>query len=383
MKQNILLLKDCYGCGVCVAACPKNIISLELNQDGFYSPKIHEPDKCIECGICLDICAFNHDEIANSDLDRDPKAYGCWSNDSEIRQDCTTAGLGFEIARNAISKGFKACVVKYNIPEERAEHIVVDSIAGLNEGKGSKYIPSFTADGFKAVNLKEKNVVFGLPCQIDSFRRFIRRFKAEDNFLLVDLLCHGTPSLLLWRNYLHELKDDTGEIEKVKFRSKIYGWHKSSCVEIDGENGKVVQSAPESDFYKLFFLDSCLNKCCHGKCKYKLLSSSADLRIGDYWGRKYKKNDLGVNVLVSFSQTGDEIVNDLQGRCTFQTSSLEDAMDLQMAHNAPETPFRKFALWGFRNHVPLGFIFQVIRCGMSISHPRQTLSKIINKLKGK
>ena len=41
--KNISLIKDCYGCGVCSASCPKNIISMQLNQDGFYEPKIVDP----------------------------------------------------------------------------------------------------------------------------------------------------------------------------------------------------------------------------------------------------------------------------------------------------------------------------------------------------
>ena len=115
MKDNISKLKDCYGCGVCVIACPKKIIDLELNRDGFYSPVIHEQDKCIDCGICLDICAYNHDELATPPNMADIKAYGCWSKDESVRQECTTGGLGYEIARSAIHDNEKACVVKYDV----------------------------------------------------------------------------------------------------------------------------------------------------------------------------------------------------------------------------------------------------------------------------
>lgn len=179
MKDNILKLKDCYGCGVCVIACPKKIISLELNKDGFYSPSIHNQADCIECGICLDICAFNHDETANSDRTCDIKAYGCWSKDNSVRADCTTGGMGYEIARQAVEEGYKACVVEYDVENQRAKHYIADSVESLSKAKGSKYIPSWTEPGYKSIKLKEKNIVFGLPCQIDSFRRLIRRFKVE------------------------------------------------------------------------------------------------------------------------------------------------------------------------------------------------------------
>lgn len=36
--MNISNIKNCYGCGVCATACPRKIISLALNSDGFYEP---------------------------------------------------------------------------------------------------------------------------------------------------------------------------------------------------------------------------------------------------------------------------------------------------------------------------------------------------------
>ena len=42
--------KDCYGCGVCVAACPRDAIQMRLNADGFYSP-ILDSSKCVHCGV--------------------------------------------------------------------------------------------------------------------------------------------------------------------------------------------------------------------------------------------------------------------------------------------------------------------------------------------
>lgn len=375
-KNNISILKDCYGCGVCVIACPKKIISLELNKDGFYSPFIHEENKCIDCGICLDICAYNHDELATPPKVEDIKAYGCWSKDDNVRKNCTTGGLGYEIARKAVLDDRKACVVRYDVDKMRAEHYIASSIEDLQSARGSKYIPSWTQKCFEEIKRDERYVVFGLPCQIDSMRRYIKRFRIEQNTQLVDLLCHGTPSLLLWQKYLKELSEITGKVKHVKFRSKEYGWHKSACVEISGEKEHLIQDAKNSLFYGLFFTDSCLNKCCHGKCKYKLLSSSADIRIGDFWGSKYADNEKGVNVLVSFNKTGDKIVEQLKERCAFLPATLEEAMDKQMPQNAPLTPFRGLLLWGFRHAIKLKILLNIVKFGTVLQHPKLVLNKI-------
>ena len=58
--KNVSIIKHCYGCGVCAASCIKKIIKIRLNEEGFYAPYIDELEKCTECGLCLDVCAFNH-----------------------------------------------------------------------------------------------------------------------------------------------------------------------------------------------------------------------------------------------------------------------------------------------------------------------------------
>lgn len=46
----------------------------------------------------------------------------------------------------------------------------------------------------------------------------------------------------------------------------------------------------------------CLNKCCHYSCKYKLLKSSADIRIGDFLKKKYKEDEKGVSAVVALTE---------------------------------------------------------------------------------
>lgn len=52
--------KECCGCGVCVALCPKEAINMEQDTEGFFYPKI-DMEKCICCEKCITICAFKID----------------------------------------------------------------------------------------------------------------------------------------------------------------------------------------------------------------------------------------------------------------------------------------------------------------------------------
>lgn len=50
---------SCKGCGLCVAACPKKIVSLStdvLNQKGYHPATVTDPEKCIACAMCALMC---------------------------------------------------------------------------------------------------------------------------------------------------------------------------------------------------------------------------------------------------------------------------------------------------------------------------------------
>lgn len=108
--HSILSIRDCFGCGVCSATCPKKIISISLNIDGFYEPYIVDVDKCTNCGLCLDVCAFNHSELSLSE--RKIKSWAAWSNDEDVRRKCSSGGIGFELGKQLIEQGYHGTAEK-------------------------------------------------------------------------------------------------------------------------------------------------------------------------------------------------------------------------------------------------------------------------------
>lgn len=46
---------DCCGCGACRSICPKNAISMELDNEGFMYPHINR-DLCVRCYKCQRVC---------------------------------------------------------------------------------------------------------------------------------------------------------------------------------------------------------------------------------------------------------------------------------------------------------------------------------------
>lgn len=367
--NNISNIKNCFGCGVCATSCGKKIISIELNREGFYEPRIKESDECTDCGICMDVCAFIQSERSLSKEDINIKAWAAWSNDENIRRKCSSGGVSFEIGKQLIEQGYHAVGCRYDIKKQRAVHYIATTVEDFVQSIGSKYIQSYTVDAFKQIKRKgQKYLVTGTPCQIDSFRRMIRKFRCEDNFILMDFFCHCVPSMHAWKAYIKMLEPKIGEVTYASWRNKFeYGWHDSWIMGIDGVNTSkpvdwndsynllirekktYIQSRWSNGdlFYKLFLGDVCLGSQCQIQCKYKYDQSSADIRIGDLWGNTYKDDQKGVSALISFTDKGREVVETLTN-VTLKEHPFETVAEGQMKENAHAKEMHSIVMWYLR-----------------------------------
>ncbi len=318
--NNVTKFTDCYGCGVCAVVCPHKIISIRHNQDGFYTPYIDDLSRCTDCGLCISTCSYNYNDLALPKGAADNiKSYAAWSESSEIRQQCSSGGVGFEIAQYLLSQNYLVCGVRYNTIANIAEHYIADSKEALMQSVGSKYIQSYTVDSLQALDKNKRYVIFGTPCHIDSLRRLIKQRKLEDSYLLVDFFCHGVPSYNMWCKYIQQIKDKIGDYLQVIWRDKKNGWQDSWAIGANRiENSDNISydyyslKSKGDIFYKMFLSDCCLGKACYDRCKFKMTASSADIRIGDLWGQKYKSNKEGVSAVLSITSQGEELLQSLE-----------------------------------------------------------------------
>jgi len=59
MAKFIIYTEICKGCGLCVRACPKNLLSLaksKLNSKGYQPVEITDEAACIACAACARTC---------------------------------------------------------------------------------------------------------------------------------------------------------------------------------------------------------------------------------------------------------------------------------------------------------------------------------------
>ncbi len=383
--KSIVCIENCYGCGVCSLACPTNIIDLVINPDGFYRPYIVNVDKCTQCGLCRKVCAYINDSERH--LDENAKCYASWSKDQTIRKKASSGGVGFEIASQLINSGYKACVARYNSQLKRVEHYIASDTDMLKESLGSKYLQSYTVDGFRSIDPKQKYLITGAPCQIASFRRYIKQFRKEDNFILLDFFCHGVPSKLLWDKYIADIEKQIGSVEFVSWRNKDDGWSDSYKITIRGSRCEYVSSRFTDDLFFMGFLgDSCLNKACYDSCKYKYDSSAADIRIGDMWGNTYKHDKLGINAVIAFTDKGEDTLK--LCNCEFIPHSFSEVAEGQQKNRATRSViYRKIMTMLKDKTITSSEIYQILTkhkkrriLVAQITHPTRTIKNLAKRI---
>lgn len=319
--MNILdksAIRDCTSCQMCGAVCPKDAITIELNQDGFYRPVV-DLEKCIDCGLCTKVCyKFDKEvKVTTPEQLKEEKLYSAWSNDDELVKNTTSGGIGDLLAHELLKEGYKVVGCVYNDDKIRAEHRIATTEDELIPFRGSKYIQSYTFDALKEVvknYRKEKYAVFGTPCQIYALNKIAEQKKVRDNFFFVDLYCHGTPSLHIWTKFQNDIKSrlNLKHFDRVDFRSKIGGWGGFYVVVVVVDGKPVFKSKKNlKGFYDLFFCDQVLNDGCN-ECMLRSTHEYTDIRLGDFWGKKYLDNYRGVSAVSVITDRAVALFNKIQ-----------------------------------------------------------------------
>lgn len=334
MKNNISKKENeinyCTSCQLCSAVCPVDAIEIKLDTEGFYNPVV-DNKKCINCGKCIFVCHKYDNSIVMSNKHK--KVYAAKSKDKNILSNSTSGGIGTHLAEQLIKEGYKIIGVTYNYKSDTAENIIIEKAEDLYKIQGSKYIQSYSEKIYKEIfkNLKdEKYAVFGLPCQIYGIDRYLKKINKRENFVLIDLFCHGCPSLNLWTKYLNFTKQKYNllEIKTVEFRSKKKGWHEFIISILDKKGQKFISKNEQDGFFRLFFSNKILNKSCY-ECKLRSTLNYADIRLGDYWGTEYELDTEGVSAVVLVTENGKQIFEKLKNEIKVKESNLNDVIKAQ------------------------------------------------------
>lgn len=345
---NITRKEDCVGCNACTQICPKDCIVMTEDCQGFLYPKV-DLDKCINCHLCEKVCP-----VINQASPREPETvYAAKNLDDKVRRESSSGGVFHALAKKIIEDGGVVFGAKFNDKWE-VVHDYTETIEGLKAFQGSKYVQSRIGNTFKIAEefLKAgRKVMFtGTPCQLAALGLFLRKDYGEQ-LLKVDVVCHGVPSPLVWREYLDYITRPEGAsvgkntdfqstlnekqipvITGINFRDKRFGWEKfgfsvhavarkgdqnsdsQSTTRISEEQELLFEPHNENLYMQAFLKDLDLRPSCYA-CPAKCGKSHSDLTLADYWGIQRHRPDLyeknGVSLVLSNTAIGQEFLTGL------------------------------------------------------------------------
>lgn len=326
----------CCGCGACAAICPTKAIRIVDDEKGFQHYRIAH-DKCIRCASCKSVCPFN--DIKASSLHYAQAMYSYQSTDMNSTIKSSSGGIGFDLSKVAMQKGFKACGCAYDTKIQRAKHIIINQEKELSLLQGSKYIQSISALAIqRLVDTVKKNkrmaIFFGTPCEAAGVDKLFRKKGIRENIIIVDLICHGVPTNLLWQKYLKDIcsKYDLGREPFVSFRGSHGKWVPLNMTisHVSGQN-KYENSEMKDDFYAFFRRGLCYMDTCY-ECPYRE-RSAADIRIGDYWGTRFSDQIHGVSMVIANTLQGKKCITEWKLPAKIVRQDLNEYWSIQYPYN--------------------------------------------------
>ena len=341
---KIIRKEDCVGCNACVQRCPKSCIEMHEDEHGFLYPLV-DLNKCIDCHLCEKVCP-----VINQNEPKKPvNTYAAKNNDRNERLASSSGGLFFALARDVINNGGVVFGARFNDKWE-VVHGYAEILEDVKSFRGAKYVQSRIGDSFSKVEKfldSGRRVMFaGTPCQIAGLRLFLRRDYGR-KLLIVDMVCHGVPSPLVWGEYMKSIVNGSCEpscntitlksqnkkfgITEVSFRDKRLGWENfgfsvrasvpvgsgiNKTFQVGVNNGlELLFERFDKNLFMLGFLNNMyLRPSCYD-CPAKCGKSHSDITLADFWGISSHYPDLhddsGVSLILVNTVTGNEVLSRL------------------------------------------------------------------------
>ena len=163
------------------------------------------------------------------------------------------------------------------------------------------------------------------------------------NLITIDLVCHGTPSSQLLKDYLSEKGIE--QYDSISFRDK-QGFNLKLKLK-----GKEILNEPmeKCEYYKgfmnaLFYRENCYS------CHYAGAKRCSDITIGDFWGlgkeEKFEKSvEDGVSLILINTEEGEEFFNKCNKDFYYEERSLNEAVQGNSQLRSPSLKHKNYDLF--------------------------------------
>ena len=139
------------------------------------------------------------------------RVYAGRLKDRENLNNSSSGGAFTALSDFFLKNGNAVVAAIYNYENHTTEFQMILDKDQRERAKGSKYMQSKPGGIFREAyrwlmdNSGKKMLFVGMGCQSDGFRKFSEIKEIRDRVYIVDIICHGSPSPKLWREYAESI----------------------------------------------------------------------------------------------------------------------------------------------------------------------------------
>lgn len=340
--KNMIEIRNkslCSGCTACQSICPKKCIEMLPDNEGYLYPLVNK-SVCIDCKLCEKVCPLQKPIVRRL---FETQAFAVQHLDFTIREQSSSGGAFSAFATCILKRGgvvFGGCFDE----DFTVRHGYITSENELSRFRGSKYVQSELSGIFDKVKYFLENgywvLYSGTPCQVNGLRSFLQ--KKYDKLVLLDLVCHGTPSPKVWKKYLSYYEEKMqSKLKYVSFRDKHYGYA-GSTMALGVTNGKMFYSGRDVHFFKHTFFADLNNRPSCFSCHFKTVKREADITLYDCWHvgdyNKSMDDDKGTTMVLIHSEEGLRLFEEAKSLLRYCSVDVTKAIRLDgiMAISSPK-----------------------------------------------
>lgn len=317
--NDVIINKNCTGCGACLSVCSKSAITIKKTTMGRLYANI-DFSKCIQCGLCNKVCP--NTKAGASNLLKDIQSpfqgkilniYTGHSNNEYIYKNAQSGGIVtqilYDLFEQSLIDAAMLCCTTYS-RNSNNEPIIITNKEDLYKTQKSFYSPvSLLSLLKKSINYSSIAIV-GLPCQIEAITLINQRNKYTNIRYKIGLICDrcitDTSNNIVLKFCKISNKDN-----RIIARGKSYARHPNAykyapmIIEMRNEQPIIISNQLRLHLKDFFTPPRC--RICYDK-----LNIFADITCGDPWGMSNIDWKNGDSVVITRTSLGEQIINNLR-----------------------------------------------------------------------
>lgn len=271
--------------------------------------------------------------------------YAGRAKDEHVVRNSSSGGAFTVISDLFIQNGDAVACAIYDYERKETKFKIVTTTQGRDCARGSKYMQSKPENIFKEAfsflkeNPDRRLLFVGMGCQADGFRQFAELKGIRERVWIIDIICHGSPSPKLWKEYAQSLENRKGKIEYLTFKDKRNGWKSPTAfVMIDGQEYSI------KDYVKVFYNRCALRPSCY-ECPYATTERKTDMTIGDFWHIEETMPDFydvaGNSLFLIHTNKGENLFSTVKDNLEYRASNTKQCRQANLEAPTPKSEQRE------------------------------------------